>query len=167
MKLVKAEEFAALLRDRSREIGLSGAALARHLGVGPSQGANLTSGRQTTTLSNMLKWAGAVGLDVNMMVSATTAQVEVRRLLESMASVPSAGLKRVSVFLADDIDLLLKASDLPRSRLKLLREFLFILRYCSDSDLKVWEYQLAAHVEDIHAGMAPRSEKHLADNGGG
>ena len=167
MRLVKADEFAALLRDKSREVGLSGAALARHLGVGPTQGANLTSGRQTTTLRNMLKWAEAVGLDVNMMLSSSSTHVEVRRLLEALASVPSAGLKRVSVFLAEDIDLLTKASDLPRSRLKLLREFLFILRYCSESDLKVWEYQLAAHVDDIHTGMAPRSEKNIADKGGG
>tara|TARA_R110001592_G_scaffold56998_3_gene173387 strand:+ start:394 stop:897 length:504 start_codon:yes stop_codon:yes gene_type:complete len=165
MKLLDASALSQALRTRAKEYRLSGAELGRILGVGRAQGANLMAGRNTTTLRNTYKWANAVGYELRMLAFEKDDEQHTIRLLEIISDLNARGLERISVFLADDIDLLLKVSNLPRTRLKLLREFLFVLRYCNDTDLKVWEYQLAAHVEAIDSRMAPAGQQDLTNGG--
>ena len=144
---------------------LSGAALGRILSISRTQGANILSGRSGTTIGNMQLWASAIGVDIRTLAFEPDTEAQTMRLLQAIGDFNGDALARVSKLLGDDLDILVRASELPRARLNLLREFLFVLRHCSDGDLKVWQYQLAAHVDAIDERVAPVSKKDAADNG--
>jgi transcriptional regulator with XRE-family HTH domain len=165
MKLLDNNSFLQLLRDRSEEVRLTGAGLARVLNVSRAQGSNILSGRSGTSVGNMQLWARAVGINIRTLAFDPEEEAQTMRLIQAISDFHGLALTRLGIMLGDDLDIFVRASKLPRARLNLLREFLFVLQHCSEGDLKVWQYQLAAHVDALDERMTTVGKQDASDNG--
>lgn len=131
VRLLNEEDLLDALRKRSVEARLSGAALARALSLGRSQGANLIAGRSRTTLDKLYLWAGLLKLSVSYVL-----------VSEDKAAIVE--------------ELLLRCEGMERNRIALVAQFAYVIMHSDESALKPWKYQLAGHIQALQDRVQSR-----------